>query len=84
MKKPTAEFYKKNEAIFRAVGENKIVVSIDDSHAISLDYLGWPTVCKGEGNTLYAAASLRISHVDPFSVTVFFKSCDGGEEAVRV
>lgn len=78
MKKPTAEFYEKNEALCRLVGEKSVPVKIDDEHTVYLDYLGWPTVCKGEGDTVYVAASLRKAHVDPFSVTVFLKSEDGG------
>ncbi len=56
-----------------------LTVNIDDYTTIDLVYLGWPTVCKGDGSTLYAAASARMRHVDPFGVVVMFESHDNGE-----
>lgn len=79
MKKLIPEFYEKNEALSRVSGENAIPVQIDAENTVYLDYQGWPTICKGDGDTLYASASLRIAHVDPFAVTAFFVSKDGGK-----
>ncbi len=79
MKKLIPEFYVKNEALAHLVGEKAIPVKVDEDNTVYLDYQGWPSICKGEGDTLYAASSLRIAHVDPFSVTAFFKSEDGGK-----
>ena len=55
-----------------------LTVNIDDETTIDLKYQGWPTICKGEGSTLYAAASARVLHVDPFGVVVFYESHDNG------
>lgn len=55
-----------------------IEVSIDHT-AITLNYQGWPTICKGEGDTLYAVSSARVAHIDPFGATCFYESHDGGE-----
>ncbi len=56
-----------------------ITVEIWNGVTIDLGYHGWPTVCKGEDGTLYATASLRISHIDPFGAIVFYESHDNGE-----
>lgn len=55
------------------------VAPINDKISIELNYFGWPTVCKGEDGTLYATASLRYQHVDPFGRIAFFESHDNGE-----
>ena len=55
-----------------------LTVNIDDKTTIDLHYQGWPTICKGEGTTLYAASSARVHHVDPFGVVVFYESHDNG------
>lgn len=60
--------------------ENGITVPIDDKTNITLNYQGWPTICKGDGDTLYAVSSLRIGHVDPFGAICFYKSENGGME----
>ncbi|MBR2721224.1 MAG: exo-alpha-sialidase [Clostridia bacterium] len=49
-----------------------------DGVTIELNYIGWPTICKGDGNTLYAVGSARLEHVDPFGTTIFMESQDGG------
>lgn len=68
-----------NEIVSRLIqGTTGMVVDIGQGETIELCYYGWPTVCRGEGSTLYAAASLRISHIDPFGLVVFFESHDNG------
>lgn len=78
MKKMIPHFFEKNQPLARLTEQEAVVVPIDAEHTIGLHYLGWPTICKGDGDTLYASASLRTAHVDPFSTTVFLKSEDGG------
>ena len=56
-----------------------LTVNIDENTTIDLQYQGWPTVCKGEDGTLYAEASARVLHVDPFGVVVFYESHDNGK-----
>ncbi|MBR2721222.1 MAG: exo-alpha-sialidase [Clostridia bacterium] len=56
-----------------------IEVEIYNGVTYNLHYLGWPTVCKGDGETLYAVASLRLEHIDPFGTTVFMESHDSGK-----
>ncbi len=72
------EFYEIGAAISR-LAEAPITVEIGKTGVtIDLSYHGWPTVVKDENGTLYAAASLRREHVDPFGVSAFFESKDGG------
>ncbi len=52
---------------------------ITDKVSIDLYYQGWPTVCKGDGDTVYAVSSLRMAHVDPFGCVAFYKSEDAGK-----
>lgn len=59
--------------------ENEYLHSISNGVSVGLRYQSWPTVCKGEGNTLYAVCSLRLIHFDPFGCVVFYKSTDAGE-----
>ncbi len=74
----------KNEIVSRLMQsinpdeKTSITVEVFNGETIELDYHGWPTVCKGEGSTLYASASVRISHIDPFGAVVFYKSEDNG------
>ncbi len=56
-----------------------ITVEIHDGVTIDLNYQGWPTICKGEGDTIYAVSSVRILHVDIFGAIGFTKSTDGGK-----
>lgn len=42
-------------------------------------YQAWPTVTQDERGGLYAVASRRLCHVDPFGSIVLFVSEDGGE-----
>lgn len=73
-----AEFYEIGAAISR-LAEAPLTVEIGNTGVnIDLYYHGWPTVVKDENGTLYAAASLRREHVDPFGVSAFFESKDGG------
>jgi len=42
-------------------------------------YQGWPTVCRDENGTLYAASSgHRLRHVCPFGKNLFYTSTDNG------
>ncbi len=45
---------------------------------VDLQYQGWPTICKGEGNTIYAVSSVRVNHIDICGAIGFSKSIDGG------
>lgn len=75
----TPEIENENEIVSRLVaGTTGMTVEIYNGETIELTYHGWPTVCKGEGSTLYATASLRMSHVDPFGLVVFYESNDNG------
>ena len=56
-----------------------VIRPITEDVDIALNYQGWPTVCAGDGDTLYAASSVRLAHIDPFGCIGFFKSEDGGE-----
>jgi len=72
------EFYEIGAAVSR-LAEAPVTVEIGKTGVtIDLSYHGWPTVVKDENGTLYAAASLRREHVDPFGVSAFFESKDGG------
>lgn len=77
-KRLVPEFEEKNAVLYNAA-RNPVTISLDQSTTIDLTYLGWPTICRGDGDTLYAVASLRIGHVDPFGATAFFVSEDGGK-----
>lgn len=68
----------KNQILSRLCGGKEIEISVYGDTTIKLDYHGWPTVCKGDGDTLYASASLRIAHIDPYAVVVFMESHDKG------
>ncbi len=59
--------------------DTPFTVEIHDGVTISLNYQGWPTICKGEGDTIYAVSSVRIQHVDIFGAIGFTKSTDGGK-----
>ena len=73
--KLTPQIIKKNQVI----SPSSVSVEIGDTGVkISLDYLAWPTVVMDERGYLYAAASLRRDHKDPFGATAFFVSKDGG------
>ncbi len=56
-----------------------LTVNIDENTTIDLDYQGWPSICKGEEGTLYAASSARKLHVCPFGAVVMYESHDNGE-----
>ncbi len=56
-----------------------LTVEIYNGVTKELQYQGWPTVCKGEGETLYAAASVRTEHIDIYGAVGFTKSLDGGK-----
>ena len=49
-----------------------------NSGAMDLTYQAWPTICRGDGDTIYVVASLRAGHVDPYGVTVLYTSHDNG------
>ncbi len=73
------EFYEKNAALSRLV-KNPVVTEIGDTGVdVELAYQAWPTICQGDGDTLYATSSLRLRHIDPFSATAFYVSHDNGE-----
>ncbi len=73
------EIEEKN-AILSRITKKPVTTEIGDTGVtIDLCYYAWPTICKGEGTTLYAAASLRQRHIDPFAATAFFVSHDNGE-----
>lgn len=55
-----------------------VIRPITEDVSIGLNYQGWPTVCAGDGNTLYAVSSVRVTHIDPFGCIGFYKSEDGG------
>ena len=46
---------------------------------VDLQYQGWPTICKGEGNTIYAVSSVRVNHIDICGAIGFSMSTDGGK-----
>ncbi len=56
-----------------------LTVNIDENTTIDLDYQGWPTICKGDGDTIYAVSSARKFHVDPFGAVIISESHDKGE-----
>ena len=68
----------KNQILSRLCDGKEIEVPIWGNTTIKLGYHGWPTICKGDGDTLYASASLRIAHIDPYAVVVFMESHDKG------
>ncbi len=76
---PEIRVIEKNQPVSRLPEGSGIVVDIFEDTTIELNYHGWPTVCKGEDGVLYATASLRISHIDPFGAVVFCESHDNGE-----
>ncbi len=55
-----------------------ITVEIIDGVTIDLNYHGWPTLCSGDGDTVYAVSSVRRGHLCPFGAVAFSKSEDGG------
>ena len=67
----------KNQIICRFVPT--MTVPIDGGVTVELDYHGWPSICKGDGDTIYAVSSARTEHVDPYGAIGFAKSLDGGE-----
>lgn len=77
-KKLRPQFEQKNAVLYNAY-KKPVTVNINEEVTIDLDYQGWPTVCRGDGDTLYAAASIRRGHVDPFGATVLYVSHDGGK-----
>ncbi len=46
---------------------------------VNLQYHAWPSVTVDENGVLYAFASARLEHVDPFGHTLMYKSFDGGK-----
>lgn len=46
---------------------------------VNLQYHAWPSVTVDENGVLYALASARLEHVDPFGHTLMYKSYDGGK-----
>lgn len=54
------------------------IVNRADSEA-PFRYQSWPTVCQDERGRLYAVASLRLRHIDPFGAIYLYVSEDGGE-----
>ena len=65
------------KAIFPSFSEKGIVSRMRGS---SFSYQGWPTVCRDEDGTLYAAASsFRCAHVCPFGKNAMFISKNGGK-----
>lgn len=80
--KPTnlvPEFYEMNEALSRLTNKPVVTEIGDTGVEIELSYQAWPTICRGEGSTLYAVSSLRRNHIDPFAATCFYVSHDNGE-----
>lgn len=72
------EYYEIGAVVSR-LAEEPVTVEIGKTGVtVDLSYHGWPTVVKDENGVLYAAASLRREHVDPFGVSAFFESKDGG------
>ena len=67
-----------NQILSRLCDGKEIEIPIWGNTNIKLGYHGWPTICKGDGDTLYASASLRIAHIDPYAVVVFMESHDKG------
>ena len=75
----TAEIFEHNKPL-SVLTDNPVVRPIGNTGVdIELTYQAWPTVCKGDGDTLYAASSLRRSHIDPFAATGFYVSHDNGK-----
>lgn len=76
-----AEIEVKNQILARSTKNSKPVVTPigNTGVEIELSYYAWPTICRGEGDTLYAAASIRQRHIDPYAATAFFISEDNGE-----
>ena len=73
------EILKENTNLVIGRLEAPVIRPITDNVSISLHYQGWPTVCAGDGETLYAASSIRLGHIDPFGCIGFYKSEDGGK-----
>lgn len=70
--KLTAQYSQKAATLSRLTA-SPVNVEIGSSGVdISLNYLAWPTVVRDENGTLYAGASLRRSHVDPFGAIAFY------------
>ncbi len=74
---PVIESENQNQVLARL--DTPITVEIYNGVTRDLDYIGWPTICRGEGNTLYAVGSVRTEHVDIYGAVGFTKSTDGGE-----
>ena len=73
------EIFKKNQILSRLT-DDPVVRPIGDTGVdVELTYQAWPTICKGEGSTLYVASSVRRDHIDPFAATAFYVSHDNGE-----
>ncbi len=77
--KLTPEIYESGEILSRLTDKPYVVDIGGSGVTVELAYQGWPTICRGDGDTLYATSSLRIGHVDPFSVTAFYVSHDSGK-----
>lgn len=75
--KLVAEFEVKNATLYNAY-QNPVSVLIDGNTYIDLQMQGWPTICRGDGDTLYAVSSIRRGHVDPYGATAFYVSHDAG------
>lgn len=46
---------------------------------VDLQYHAWPSACVDENGVVYAFASGRLCHIDPFGQTLMYKSYDNGE-----
>lgn len=68
-----------NQIVSRLCNGNEVERTVYGDTTIRLGYHGWPTVCRGDGDTLYVTASLRIAHIDPYAVVVFYESHDLGK-----
>ncbi len=74
-----AEIEEKNQVLSRLTNKPVVTEIGDTGVEIELTYQAWPTICRGEGDTLYAVSSLRRGHIDPFAATAFYVSHDNGE-----
>ncbi len=74
----------KNQILSRL--DPPITVEIYNGVTKDLNYHGWPTICQGDGETIYAASSVRTEHIDIYGAVGFTKSLDGGKtwEDVRI
>ena len=79
MKEKLIAKFEQKDVLLHDAYQKPVTVWIDEETSMELNYQGWPTICRGDGDTLYVSSSIRRGHVDPYGATAFYVSHDRGK-----